>query len=217
VGSLTGAPDLGEYFQFTITADSGFAFDLDSLTFGFGRSGTGPRTAQWRSSIDDYAAPISSYSSLGGSGLFSQSGGVLTFISDSTATTGTNVVLDLAGPSAGYRGISTVGLRWYGYNAEQSGGTGGFQGPLSFAVTVTSNEPAGTYDPPAGYYATATGTGAALKAHGGSRWRWRCSSASGVVSKARRPHLGRSAQRPHPGRNALRARGAHRRGFPVST
>lgn len=101
---------------------------------------------------------------MGDSGLFSQSGGVLSFISDSTATTGTNVVLDLAGPSAGYRGISTVGLRWYGYNAEQSGGTGGFQGPLSFAVTPTSNEPAGTYDPPAGYYATATGTGAALKA-----------------------------------------------------
>jgi hypothetical protein len=101
-GSLTGSPDLGKYFQVTVTGDSGFAFNRDSLTCGFGRSGTGPRASQWRSSIDNYAAPISSYSSLGGSGLFSQSDGVLTFISDSTAT------------------------------------------------TVTSNEPAGTYDPPAG-------------------------------------------------------------------
>jgi endonuclease I len=171
VGGLTGAPDLGKYFQFTITADTGFSFDLDSLTFGFGRSSTGPRSSQWRSSIDNYAAPISSYSSLGTSGLFSQSAGALSFIADTDATSGTNVVLDLAGSSAGYRGLSTVGLRWYGYHAEATGGTGGFQGPLSFAVTVASNQPVGpdnppigSYDPPIDYYATATGTGAALKA-----------------------------------------------------
>jgi endonuclease I len=163
IGSLTGAPDPGKYFEFTLTADPGVTFDLDSITFGFGRSGTGPRSAQWRSSLDDYAAPIGSYSSLGASGLFGQADGALNFLTDSTATTGTNVVLALSGSSAGYRGLSTLGLRWYGYNAEATGGTGGFQGPLSFTVTVRAVEPSGPYDPPPGYYATATGTGSVLK------------------------------------------------------
>lgn len=162
--TLTGSIDAGKYFGFMITADPGFTFNLDSVNFGFGRSSTGPRSSQWRSSLDDYAAPISSYSSLGSSGLFSTSSGALDFISDVDSTSGTNVVLALSGSSAGYRGLSTIGLRWYGYNAEASGGTGGLQGPLRFTVSVSSVTPVDPYDPPAGYYSTATGTGAALKA-----------------------------------------------------
>jgi len=164
VGTLTGSVDTGKYFGFTITADPGFTFSLDSINFGFGRSGTGPRSSQWRSSLDNYAAPINSYSSLGSSGLFSNTSGTLSFSTDSTSTSGTNVVLTLSASSAGYQGLSTIGLRWYGSNAEQSGGTGGFQGPLRFTVSVDSNTPVDPYAPPANYYSTATGTGSTLKA-----------------------------------------------------
>ena len=161
--TLTGSINAGKYFGFTITADPGFTFDLDTINFGFGRSSTGPRSSQWRSSLDNYAAPISSYSSLGASGQFNQSNGVLNFTND-VDSSGTNVVLALSGSSAGYQGLSTIGLRWYGYNAESTAGTGGFQGPLRFTVTVHSGTPVDPYAPPATYYATATGTGSALKA-----------------------------------------------------
>jgi len=164
---LTGSPDLGDYFGFTLNASGGYTFDIDSLTFGVGRSSTGPRSSQWRSNVDNFAAPVGTYASLGGSGLFAVSGDALNFTTDSTATTGTNVVLAMSGSSSAYQGLSSIDLRWYAYNAESSGGTGGFQGPLSFTVTVNSSSPStpiSSYDPPAGYYAAATGTGSALKA-----------------------------------------------------
>jgi len=164
---LTGTADLGDYFGFTLTADSGYTFDIDALTFGFGRSATGPRSSQWRSNVDAFAAPIGTYSSAGSSGLFTTSGGGLHFATDSTATTGTGVVLSMSGSSSVYQGLSSIDLRWYAYNAEAAGGTGGFQGPLSFTVTVNSSGPStpiSSYDPPAGYYASASGTGSLLKA-----------------------------------------------------
>ncbi len=164
-GALTGAADPGAYVGFSIAADAGYTFDLGSLTFGFGRSATGPRTSEWRSSLDGYASAIGSYASLGSSGLFSRSADGLV-ISDTNAG-GTDVVLALSGSSAAFKGLSTIGLRWYAYNSEGNAGTGGLQGPLSFTVTVnaaTAGVPYESYQPPAGYYATATGTGSTLKA-----------------------------------------------------
>jgi len=171
--SLSGTADPARYFGFTLTAGSGYTFDVATLTFGFGRSATGPRTSEWRSSLDNYTSAIGGYSSLGSSGLLGVSNGALT-ISDTT-TGATGVVLALSGSSAAYTGLSTIGLRWYAYNSEASGGTAGFQGPLSFTLTLNSSG-SGTppnngssnafaaYAPPQNYYSTATGTGAALKA-----------------------------------------------------
>jgi len=165
-GGLTGSPDLNDYFGFTLNAASGYTFDIDTVAFGFGRSSTGPRSSQWRSNVDNYASVVGTYSSLGSGTLFNTSGGGLHFTTDSTATTGTGVRLAFSGSSSTYQGLSSIDLRWYAYNAEASGGTGGFQGPLSFTVTVNSSSPStpiSSYDPPAGYYTTATGTGATLK------------------------------------------------------
>lgn len=162
---LAGTADSGKYFGFSLTAGSGYTFDIASVGFGFGRSTTGPRTSEWRSSIDNYASPIGSYSSLGSSGLLSASNGALT-VSDTNAAA-TNVVLALSGSSAAYTGLSTIGLRWYAYNSESSNGTGGLQGPLSFTLSLKSaNSPNSfdAYQPPQNYYSTATSTGSALKA-----------------------------------------------------
>ena len=154
-GSLTGALDPLKYFEFTLTASNDYTFSLADLNFGFGRSSTGPRTAQWRSSLDSYASVIASYSSLGTSGLFTNNAGALTFSTDSSATTGTNVVLSLSGSSASYTNLSTISLRFYGYNSETTGGTGGLQAPLTFNGSLTA--------PPAFYLywdaGTWTGTG----------------------------------------------------------
>jgi len=137
--AFTGAVDLGKYFEFTLTADPGHVLDMDSLTFGVGRSATGPRQWQWRSSVDGFAAAIDTYTSVH-AGL-TRSGGILANPDSDSSWTGN--VLDLS--AAAFQGLEALTLRFYGFNAEGTGGTGGLQGPLSFAgdvVTVTDSVPA---------------------------------------------------------------------------
>jgi hypothetical protein len=132
--SFTGSIDLNKYFTFTLTADSNYTFDMTSITFGLGRSGTGPRQWQWRSSVDNFASALTSITPVTGVAV---SSGVMTTL-DGTASTWTGNVLSLSGAS--FQGLSSVTFRLYGYNAEATGGTGGFQGALSFAGS-TNNVP----------------------------------------------------------------------------
>ncbi len=132
-GALGGSVDLAKYFEFTLTAGPGFTFDLDSLNFGVGRSGTGPRSFEWRSNVDSYASPISGYTTVA-TGLNQNLGaGTLTYDSDSTSSL-TGNVLSL---SSTYDALGSVTLRFYGYNSEAGGGTGGLQGPFTFAGSLT--------------------------------------------------------------------------------
>lgn len=129
--TFTGAIDTTDYFQFSLTAATGYTLDLTSVTFGIGRSGTGPRQWQWRSSVDSYASTIGSYTSTASS-FFSTTSGVLT--TPDTDFSGLGNVMDLSGSS--FQDLSTITFRLYGYNAEASTGTGGLQGNLSFAGSV---------------------------------------------------------------------------------
>ncbi len=132
----TAAIDTGKYITFTLTAASGYELDLTSLTFGIGRSGTGPVNWEWRSSVDNFASTISTYSSIN-AGL-TNNGGVLTNPDSNSSWTGN--VIDLSGAS--YQGLSAITFRFYGYTAEAGSGTGGLQGNLSFAgETVAVPEP----------------------------------------------------------------------------
>ncbi len=132
VGALSGSVDTTRYITFTLTADSGYTFDLNSITFGVGRSGTGPRSWQWRSSVDSYASALTNYTTVA-TGL-THSNGVLTNPDSNSNWTGN--VLAFSGSS--FSGMSSVTLRLYGYNAESSSGTGGLQGALSFSVTMNA-------------------------------------------------------------------------------
>ena len=144
---LNTAPgiDAGKYFEFTLTAASGYTFDLADLNFGIGRSATGPVDFEWRSSLDSYAAALSPYTSVGTN--TTATGGVLTLTDSSQNRTGQ--VLDLGGGS--FDGISTVTLRFYGSAAELTGGTGGLATSLDFS---------GLLQLPVGTIYTWTGTGA---------------------------------------------------------
>jgi hypothetical protein len=135
VGSLTGTVDLGKYMEFGLTAASGFTLNMTDISFGVGRSGTGPRQWEWRSSIDNYLAPIASYST-NNAGL-TESLGVLTNPDANSAWTGN--VLDLSG--GGFDNLTSVTFRLYGYNAEGTAGTGGLQGPLTFSGATVVPEP----------------------------------------------------------------------------
>ena len=131
IGDLDGSIDLTKYFQFSLTAAAGYTLDLTSLNFGLGRSGTGPRNFQWRSSADTYGSALSNYSTLA-TGV-ANSSGVLS-IGDVTSTTLTNNVLSLSSLT----GLSSITFRFFGYNSEATSGTAGLQGPLTFAGALNS-------------------------------------------------------------------------------
>ncbi len=148
-GGLTGSVDLAKYFEFSLTADAGYVIDMSSVTFGLGRSSSGPRTFQWRSSVDSYSSIISTYSTLPAG--VTNSGGVLT-IGDISSGYPTGIVLDLSGAS--FQNLTSLTLRFYGYNAELTSGTGGFEGDLSFAGAMENTNPVGAV-----YWAPAVGGG----------------------------------------------------------
>ena len=137
--TLTGSLDASKYFEFALTPASGFTLNIASFTFGVGRSATGPRSFQWRSSLDSFAAPVSGYTSVNAA--LTQTSGVLTYAADAT-TSATNNTLTFATPT--YQDLSGVTFRFYGFNSEASGGTGGLEGAFSFtgeAVASAVPEP----------------------------------------------------------------------------
>lgn len=132
--NTTPGLDLSKYFEFTLTADTGYTIDMTDLTFGVGRSGTGPVNWEWRNDLDSYASTLSNFTTLA-TGL-TQSGGVLTNPDSNSNWTGN--VLDVSSSA----GLNAITFRFYGYNAEGTAGSGGLAGPLSFSGTV--NAPTGT-------------------------------------------------------------------------
>ena len=126
---FTGAIDTTKYIEFTLTAATDYAIELSTLTFGVGRSGTGPRQWEWRSSVDSYTAPLTAYSTRS-AGATNPTSGVLQ-VPDTTAGW-TGNVLDLSA----LNNVTTITFRLYGYNADGTGGTGGILGALTFAGNV---------------------------------------------------------------------------------
>jgi hypothetical protein len=133
--SFSGTVDLGKYFEFSLSAADGYTIDMTSVTFGIGRSAAGPRQWQWRSSADNYTAAIQSYSSTHNS--LGLNLGVIQNTDSNSSWTGN--VLNLNSDT--YSGLSAITLRFYGYNAEATGGTGGLQGNLSFAGIAVESIP----------------------------------------------------------------------------
>ena len=102
--SLANAITDNDYFEWTISPNSGFEMSLTSIDFNYQRSSTGPQNAAIRSSLDGYTTSIQSFSNLGESD------------SRSVSLTGFDN-LD-----------SSVTFRFYAWGATSSGGTGGFEG-----------------------------------------------------------------------------------------
>ena len=135
VGGLTGTVDLGKYIEFGLTAAAGTTINMTEINFGVGRSGTGPRQWEWRSSVDSFAAPITTFGTLNAS--VTESLGILTTPDANAGYTGN--VLDLSGGS--FDNLTSVTFRLYGYNSESTAGTGGLQGPLTFSGASVVPEP----------------------------------------------------------------------------
>jgi hypothetical protein len=136
--SLTGAINTTEYYQVTITPVSGFAVTLSSITFTSQRSGTGIRTYAVRSSADAYAANLSASIVPADTNLSVQTGNVFFWTKDATtsAQDGNTITLSGAGFTS-FTGAKT--FRFYGWNAEASGGTFSIDNVTFTGSTVLAN------------------------------------------------------------------------------
>ena len=96
--------DLTDFFQFTVTPNSGFELDLTTLTFDERRSLTGYRTVEVRSSVDNFGAALATIT-----------------VPDNDLTRPQSVTL----PAVAFSNLTTaVTFRIYGYAAEALTGSG---------------------------------------------------------------------------------------------
>jgi hypothetical protein len=121
--NLTGSLNPGIYFQFTITPIGTNTIDLSKITFTFQRSGTGVRTYAVRSSTDSYVTNLPASINPANADLSVQTNNVFFTVLDATTPTAENgSTITLGGSS--FTAISTpVTFRFYGWNAEATGGT----------------------------------------------------------------------------------------------
>ncbi|WP_445756794.1 beta strand repeat-containing protein [Polaribacter sp.] len=121
--------DLGEYFEITLTPNAGYTMNITAINFGERRSGTGPRDYQVRWSVDDF--------------------------SNSTTIATVNVPDNTSERDGSISGLDidvavgeTLKIRWYGYNAEGTGGTWRINdGTLNVVGTTTlSSTPTISFD-----------------------------------------------------------------------
>ena len=99
-----GALSLTKYIQLTVTPNAGYVFSPTSFDFIWDFSGSGPKSVTLRSSADGYVSDLGSLTSMTASSSTVKSIPISGLIDISTATT----------------------FRLYGYDADGTGGTGGF-------------------------------------------------------------------------------------------
>ncbi|WP_162126615.1 T9SS sorting signal type C domain-containing protein [Flavobacterium phycosphaerae] len=119
--TFSGAINTGKYYQVTITPAAGYTLDINTITFTSQRSGTGIRHYAVRSSVDTYGANLPASISPANAALSVVATNVFRIVQDSNtgANTGSTITLD-----ASYDALSSATtFRFYGWDAEGSGGT----------------------------------------------------------------------------------------------
>ncbi|MQP25224.1 T9SS type A sorting domain-containing protein [Flavobacterium sp. LMO8] len=118
--NFSGFVDTGVFFEVTVGPNSGGQIDLSSITFVGRRSGTGVRNFAVRSSLDGFTTNLPA--SVGASTLVSvQPNDIFFVILDATTSNLPGMTITLG--TAFENLTSNVTFRFYGFNAEGSGGT----------------------------------------------------------------------------------------------
>ncbi|GAA4032875.1 hypothetical protein GCM10022386_16440 [Flavobacterium cheonhonense] len=117
---FTGSLNTGKYYEVTITPALGYILDINTITFTLQRSSTGIRQYAVRSSLDTYGANLPASVSPANANLSVVATNVFQVTDASTgANTGSTITLGSA-----YDVLSgAVTFRFYGWNAEASGGS----------------------------------------------------------------------------------------------
>lgn len=112
--------DLTDYFEITISPNSGYTINVSAVNFGERRSGTGIRNYQVRWSIDNFAN--------------STTIATVSVPDDTNERDGS-----ITGLNINVADGQTLKIRWYGYNSEAAGGTWRINdGTLNIVGSVTA-------------------------------------------------------------------------------
>ncbi len=116
--TFTGSISTTQYYEVTITPTAGYSLDLNTITFTLTRSGTGIRQYAVRSSLD-YTTNLPASISPANANLSVVPTNIFQVIDGTAAENGSTITL-----GSSYDAITTaVTFRFYGWNAEASGGT----------------------------------------------------------------------------------------------
>jgi hypothetical protein len=119
VGDLNGTVNTSEYYSVTISPTSGYSITLSSITFTIQRSGTGIRQYSVNSSLDSYASNLPASINPSNATLSVVGTNVFQITDNTSAQVGSTITLGTS-----FQNISSsVTFRFYGWNAEASGGT----------------------------------------------------------------------------------------------
>lgn len=118
---FTGSLSLAVYFEVAITPLSLIQLQLDSIGFTAQRSGTGIRSYAVRSSLDNYGANLPASINPANANLTVGPGNEFRWVADATTTAQNGSIVILGAPFVNL--TSAVRFRFYGWNAEGSGGT----------------------------------------------------------------------------------------------
>lgn len=141
--ALTGAISDSQYYEVTITPVMGYAATLSSITFQSRRSSAGVRTYAVRSSADSYASNLPASIMPANPNLSVQAGNTFFWNLDATTSGQNGNVITLTGTN--FTALtSPITFRFYGWNAEQSGGTFSidtvvFAGSVSTTTGITND------------------------------------------------------------------------------
>ncbi|MCX6296053.1 MAG: M43 family zinc metalloprotease [Bacteroidetes bacterium] len=140
--SLSGAINLGKYYEFTVTPDPNVAMTLSSISFDFQRNTDGVRTYVVRSSADGYTSNLAASIAPANANLSVKTGNIFYSKFDTTINlVGSKITLS----GASFTGTSSpITFRIYGYNAESATGTFGIDN-LSIAGTFGDAENINNY------------------------------------------------------------------------
>lgn len=118
--SHTGAIDLTKYYEVTVSPTPGYELTFNTMSVRIQRSGTGIRTYAVRGSVDNFGANLPG-AVTSGTVITLQSGDIFFWSKDAT-TSGQNGT-QINFPSSYTAITSPTTLRFYGWNAEGTGGT----------------------------------------------------------------------------------------------
>lgn len=122
-GGFTGYLDTAKYYEITLTPQTNYEVNFDSISFKSLRSSTGPRFWAVRHSVNNYASNINAISTNTNVTVVSTGTDVNAFFWATDSYTTTTI---LSGFKV-YPGLtsitSPVSFRWYAWNAESTNGT----------------------------------------------------------------------------------------------
>ncbi|MEO6001224.1 MAG: choice-of-anchor J domain-containing protein, partial [Chitinophagaceae bacterium] len=133
---FTGGINTAQYYEVTLTPQLNIELSLQRVIFTLQRSGTGIRQYSVRSSIDGYAANLPASINPANVNLQVVAGNVFQ-VSDATTAAENGSRLTLSGTTALQDLATPVTFRFYGWNAEGTGGTFSLDN-VSFSGSTTT-------------------------------------------------------------------------------